>query len=357
MEKILLTPGPVEIPYNTNLAMLEKLHHRSQKFKEILAEVIENLKYVFKTKNDVLAFTSSGTGAMEASIVNLFSPGDKVLVCTNGKFSERFAEIAKAYNLKVALVSQEWGKAIEPDQVAQQLDKDTKAVFLTHSETSTGVANDVEAVGKITKERDKLFIVDTISGLCAMDFETDKWGVDVAITSSQKGLMAPPGLAFATVSAKAWEACKSNLPRYYFSFAKAKKSLEKQETPFTPTIPIVLALSKSLNRIKKEGIDRVIERHEQLAKAMREDIKAMGLELFAARPSNSVTSVLAPDNKGKEIVKEMEREGIVIANGQRHLKGKIFRIGHIGNVDEKHIVTCTDKLKVVLSRLGYEVGK
>ncbi len=350
---ILLTPGPTEIPGESIEAMSRKAHHRTSEFRKAFTSVVENLHWLFKTKNDILVFASSGTGAMEASVVNLFSPGDRVLICSNGKFGKRFAEITKSYGLNVDIYAEGWGKAINPEMVNEMLKKDTKAVFLTHNETSTGVANDVKAVGRIVKENGSLFIVDTISGLGVMEFETDRWGVDVAVSGSQKGLMAPPGLSFVSLSEDAWESHRhARLPKYYFSFDSYKEKLETGQTPFTPAIPLIFSLEKSLDFIKKSGLENLFKKYSALADMTRERILKMGLELFAERPSSALTSVRSPQNiSSRDIVEHMKRKGIVIAGGQGQFKETIFRIAHMGYIERKHIEMCMDALSSVIQNL------
>lgn len=340
------------------------IHHRSADFGELLARVLEGLKYVFRTKNEVLLFSSSGTGAMEGAVANCFSPGEKVVVFAGGKFGERFVEISRLFGLDVIAVEYEWGECADPGELERILGEnpDVKGVMLTHSETSTGVVNDVEAFGRIVAGTDALFIVDTISGLGAVEFKTDDWGVDLAVSGSQKGLMTPPGLAFTAVSEKAWAAVeKAELPRYYFSFEAARKSQSKEppQTPYTPAITLVQALDEALKMIEEEGLPDIHERHRLFAEATRAAVSALGLRFFARERSRAyvATSVWSPEgmNSG-DLVRLMRNEhGVFIAGGQGKMKGKIFRLGHVGFFDRFDIIIQISSLEMALARLGYPV--
>lgn len=340
------------------------IHHRSADFGELLARVLEGLKYVFRTKNEVLLFSSSGTGAMEGAVANCFSPGEKVVVFAGGKFGERFVEISRLFGLDVIAVEYEWGECADPGELERILGEnpDVKGVMLTHSETSTGVVNDVEAFGRIVAGTDALFIVDTISGLGAVEFKTDDWGVDLAVSGSQKGLMTPPGLAFTAVSEKAWAAVeKAELPRYYFSLEAARKSQSKEppQTPYTPAITLVQALDEALKMIEEEGLPNIHERHRLFAEATRAAVSALGLRFFARDRSRAyvATSVWSPEgmNSG-DLVRLMRNEhGVFIAGGQGKMKGKIFRLGHVGFFDRFDIIIQISSLEMALARLGYPV--
>ncbi len=371
MEKhFLATPGPTQVPEKSLHRQAEPIiHHRSPAYTELLISVIEGLKYVYQTKNDVLLFTSSGTGAMESAVANLFSEGDRVLVASTGNFGERWAKISSAFNLDVHLLDYGWGGEVNPEDIREKLngDGEIKGVLMTHSETSTGVVNDVEAVAKITREReDVVLVMDAVSSLGACELKTDEWGVDVVVSGSQKALMAPPGLSCAAVSEKAWRFIdKSNLPKFYFDYKTYKKKLEGEspQNPYTPAICTVAALSESLKMIKKEGIENVWRRHKVVAKATREGVKAMNLSLFSPDRENSVvvTAVNAPEKvKASDIIKIMREEhGVWIAGGQGGLKGKIFRIGHCGYYSPSDIVMVISALERSLSKLGhaFEQGK
>lgn len=360
----LLTPGPTPLPpYVREALSKEIIHHRTPQFQAVLKEVEENLKYVFKTNNDVYILTSSGTGAMEAAVVNTISAGERVVVIEGGKFGERWVELNKVAGANVELVKVEWGKAADPKIIKNILDKnkDIKAVFATHCETSTGVVNDIEALGRIVKDTNAIFIVDAISSLGAIDIETDEWSIDMVVTGSQKGLMLPPGLAFISVSPKAAgliEACKN--PRYYFDLRLAKKAWVDTDTPFTPAISIIIALNEVLKNMRKEEIDVIFARHKKLAEATRQAMVALGLELYApCVSSDAVTAVKVPAGiDGEKLVKTMRDEyGVGIAGGQSQLKGKVFRIAHMGFIRGSDLKVCVKTLETVLSKMGYKFQK
>jgi len=355
----LLAPGPTPIPSEALLAMARPiLYHRSPAYEALFAQVREGLKYLFRTDLEILMFTASGTGAMEAAVVNTLSPGDRALVVIGGKFGERWAELCEAFGVQVIPVEVEWGKAVHPEQVAKALDNNPsiKAVFVTHSETSTGVLHDVRTMAEIVKDKEALLIVDAITSLGVTAVETDAWGLDVVVAGSQKALMIPPGLSFSAVSKKAWGAVRrAKLPRFYFDFEKTKQSQEKNQSPFTPAVSLVVALKEALDLIKGEGLERIIARHERLSQATRAGVQALGLELFAERPSPAVTAVKAPEGiPPREIVKAMrERYGITIAGGQGKLKDTIFRIAHLGHADESDVILALSALERVLFELKY----
>jgi aspartate aminotransferase-like enzyme len=363
MKNRLMTPGPVSVPTDALMAMAKPIiHHRTDDFERILVEVTQGLKYVFQTKNDVIILSASSTGAMESSVVNLLSPGDKALAIGGGKFGERWREICETYGVDTKFLDVEWGEAADPDRVAEELksDKSIKCVYATLCETSTGVVHDIRSLGEIIKTfEDTLLVVDAISGLAAVDIQMDNWGVDVVVSGSQKGLMVPPGLGFISLNEMAWKAVENaKLPRYYFDLRKARESLEERQTPFTPGISLILALRESLAMIKSEGIQNVLARHARLAEATRSAIKAMGLQLLAPRAaSNAVTAVKTPDGiNGKELVKEIKnRYNVTFAAGQGKLSGKIFRIAHMGNIDEIDIITSISALEMALPDMGYNV--
>ena len=364
----IFTPGPTPVPPEVGLAQVKMIHHRSADFGALLARVLDGLKYVFQTKNDVLLFTASGTGAMEGAIASCFSSGDKVIAYAGGKFGERLVEISEAFGLDVVAIEYEWGDCADPATLEKALaeNPDTRGVFLTQSETSTGVVNDVEAFARIVAKTDALFLVDAISGLGAVDLKTDTWGVDLCISGSQKGLMVPPGLAFCAVSQEAWKAAETaKCPSYYFSFKAARdaQSKEPPETPYTPAITLVQALDVALAMIKEEGLDAIFARHEKLARATQAAVEALGLRFVASDRSRAfvTTSVWAPEGiSSGDIVKLMRNEfGVFIAGGQGKLKGKIFRLGHVGFFDRFDIVTQVAALELALDRLGQpvELGK
>ena len=362
-KKYLMTPGPTPVPAEVLLKTAEPIiHHRTPDFSAALRSAVDNLKYVFETKNDVLLFASSGTGVMESAIVNSFCEGDTVIVARNGKFGDRQKAICEAYGLDVVDLSYEWTETVKPADIEASLKEHPHArgVIVTQSETSTGVLNDVEAVGAIVKEYpDVVLIVDSITGIGAVQCKTDAWGLDVVMTGSQKGLMLPPGLGALSVSEKAWRAYeRSTLPKFYFDWGKHKKSIDKDTTPFTPAVTLILGLNVALQMIRDEGLENTIQRHSLLAEATRKGCEALGLTLFAPADGrgSAVTPVWVPEGvDGKEIVKTLkERYGVTIAGGQDHLVGKIFRIGHLGYFGEFDIITTLAALEMTLAGLGYQ---
>ena len=363
MKNYLLTPGPTPVPPEALEAMARPIiHHRTPQFQAILKEVEENLKYVFQTKNDVLIFASSGTGAMEGAVSNLLSEGDKVIVVRAGKFGERWGEICEAFKVEFIPIDVESGKTVNPDEIRKILDEGRiKAVYTTLCETSTGVREDIEAIAKITKDYPCVLVVDAISGLGSIDIKTDEWGVDVVVTGSQKGLMVPPGLAFVSLSQKAWDlAKKSTLPKYYFDFTAYKKAWEKEDTPFTPAVNLIIGLNEALKRIKNEGLANLLKRNAKCAYALRKAMTALGLELFAPKDySDAVTAVKVPAGiDGEKLVKTMrDKYGVGIAGGQAELKGKIFRIATMGYITQDDIKVCIGTLETVLAEMGYKLEK
>ncbi|MBU1913282.1 MAG: alanine--glyoxylate aminotransferase family protein [Candidatus Omnitrophica bacterium] len=361
LKNYLLTPGPTPIPPRVLETMARPIiHHRTPEFQKIIQEVEEDLKYVYQTKNEVLIFAASGTGAMEGSIANLFSPGDKALVVRGGKFGERFGDICKAYGIEFTALDVAWGKAVDPKNIDDALKKDKKikAVFTTLCETSTGVSTDIEAIGKIMKNYEAVLVVDAISGLAAIPIKTDEWGIDVVISGSQKGLMIPPGLAFVSVSPKAWQVIeRSTLPKYYFDFKAYKRALGKTDTPFTPAVNLIIALREALKIIKEEGLDVIFEKHKKMAAALRSAVKSLGLELFAPDAySDGVTAVKVPQGiDGEKLVKTMrDKYGVGIAGGQDEMKGKMFRIATMGYITPSDLIVCIAILETVLSEMGYK---
>lgn len=362
MRNLLMTPGPTPVPEDSRFIMAKDIiHHRTEEFMTLFKEMSESLKYVFQTQNPVITLTSSGTGAMEASIINLFSENDKVVVISVGNFGDRLIQLAKLYKLNVIEISYKWGETAKVEDLKAVLAKEegVKGVIMTQHETSTGVVNDIEAFGKVIKDTDMLFVVDAISGLTANEFKTDEWGVDCALSGSQKGFMAPPGLAFAALSPKAQAAMeKSTLPKFYFSFKKALKILDDGQTPWTPAIGVVMAVNESCKMIKKEGIENVVARHKSMQEATVAGVEALGLELLIKEPKDrgaTLTTVLCPEGlNGQKVNKLMSKKyGITIAGGQGELQGKIFRIGHLGGVDTLDVVTTFSALEMVLKELGY----
>ena len=363
MEKLRI-PGPTPLPNEVLQAMSKQMiNHRGDEFEKILNEITANLKQLFQTKNEVYLLTGSGTGGLEAAIVNTLSPGDKVLSVSIGVFGERFASIAEQFGAEVTPLRSEWGKATDVDAVrkALQAEPKIKAVLFTHNETSTGVTNDLAAISSVVKEFDKLLLVDAISSLGSIALPVDDWHLDVAVTGSQKGWMAPPGLAMVSVSQEAWQAhSKAKMPRFYWDFGKAKSYFERGQTPWTPSVPAVYALAVSLEMMLKEGLPNIIARHTRVGQATRDGIKSLGLSLFAeeSHASNTVTAVAASNGLDtKKLVKIMREEHqVILAGGQLDLSGKIFRIGHLGWVNEKDIEEVISALRVVLPQAGFRGG-
>jgi aspartate aminotransferase-like enzyme len=357
----LLTPGPTPLyPPALHAMMASDIHHRTEDFRNVYKSALADLKEVYGTQNDVLCFAASGTGAMDASVSNLFSRGDKVIVCTAGKFGERWAEIAKAYGLEANVLKAEYGEVVTPDRVADALKAEpaTKGVFIQASETSTGAEHDVKTIGEIVKKTDAIFVVDAITGLGTMPLDIEGWGLDVLIGGSQKAFMIPPGLAFLSVSPKAWQfAEKSDLPHYYFNLKKEKKNGDAGESSWTPATSLILALGEALKYIKKIGVANLIENAQLLAEATREAVGELGLELFAKRPGSSVTAVKAPAgmDSGAIVKGFRERFGAVIANGQGTMKGQIFRMAHLGYFDFADMFGVIAGLELILRANGREV--
>ena len=363
MENLRL-PGPTPCPSDVLQAMTKQMiNHRGEEFGQILNGVTAKLKQLFQTKNDVFLLTGSGTGGMEATIVNTLSPGDKVLSVSNGVFGERFATIAQQFGAEVIPLRFDWGKPADADAVRQalQAEPQIKAVLVTHNETSTGVTNDLASISSVVKEFDKLLLVDAISSLGSINLPIDDWHCDVTVTGSQKGWMAPPGLAMVSVSQDGWQAhAKARMPRFYWDFTRAKRysKMATAQTPWTPAISIVFALSVSLDMMLKEGLSNIIARHARVSKATREGIKSLGLSLFAdeSYASNTVTAVRSSNGLDTKKMLRILREEhkVVLAGGQQKLDGEIFRIGHLGWVTEDDIKTVISALKVVLPQAGFK---
>jgi aspartate aminotransferase-like enzyme len=351
-------PGPTPCPPEVLQALSRQMiDHRGGEYVKIMNRVTDKLKQVFMTKNDVLVLTGSGTGGLEAAVVNTLSPGDKVLVVSIGAFGERFAKIAKAFGADVVPFDVEWGKAADPDEIkkALQADPKIKAVLVTHNETSTGVTNDIQAIAKVVKSFEKLILVDSISGMSSIKCAVDEWNLDVVLSGSQKGWMVPPGLVFASVSAEAWKAhAAAKMPRYYWDFSQAKKFLEKGQTPWTPAVSIIYGMDIALDMMLKEGLDNIYGRHKRCADVARSGVKAMGQHLLADEKfaSNTVTAVTAPEGLDVKELRRILREEhqVVIAGGQGKLEGKCFRIGHLGWVNEDNIKTVLAALQVALPK-------
>jgi aspartate aminotransferase-like enzyme len=363
IKKQLFSPGPTPVPERVLLAMAGPvMHHRDPGYEVLFQEVREGLKYVFQTKQEVLVLASSGTGAMEAAVCNTLSRGDEALVVRGGKFGERWGEICEAYGVNVTPIDVTWGQAVDPALIKKALDAKPaiKAVLVQASETSTGVMHPIKEIADIVKNRaGTILIVDAISALGVSDLPMDQWEIDVLVSGSQKALMLPPGLAFIALSAKAWGfAEKSNLPKFYFNLKEELAVAQKNQSQFTPAISLVVGLRETLKMLKEEGLENVFKRHEMLARATREAVKALGLELLApTAPSNALTAIKAPEGvDGKKLKKNFEDQfGLIIAGGQSQLKGKIIRIAHIGYFQSLDIIQAISTLELVLKGLGYPV--
>ena len=366
----LMIPGPTPVPESVMLEIAKHpIGHRSTEFSKILESVYNNLKYVFRTKNDVFVYTSSGTGAMCAALENLINEGDHVLSLVLGNFGNRWAKIAQSRGAIVEKIEVETGNVIDPEILKERLAKDTnkeiKIVTLTHSETSTGAANDIKTLCSIIREHGALSVVDGVTSVCAMECKPDEWGIDVLVSGSQKGFMIPPGLAFLTANERAWkvyEQCKH--PSFYFDWAAYKKSTEANSTPFTPAVNLFVGLNKALEMIKAEGIDNMNARHKRHCLALRHAIKAIGLELVVKddeNASNSITSILPPEGISVPDIRKVLKDDfdIVVANGQNALKDKIFRMGTLGYVCDRDLISAVGALEATLYKLGYkfELGK
>lgn len=358
----LRTPGPIPCPDEILEASAKQMiNHRGPEFQDLVNNITQGLKKVYRTKNDVLTLTGSGTGSMEAAIVNTLSPGDTVLSVSIGVFGDRFAQIAEAYGAKVEKLTFPWGNAIDPDILQDTLSKnpDIKAVLVTHNETSTGVTNDLEKVAKVVKESDKLLIVDAISSLSSLPFYTDDWGCDVVVAGSQKGWMVAPGLSFISMSDRAWAAFEeSKMPKFYWDVGKAKTYLDRGQTPWTPAVAIMYGLEISLKMIVDEGLENVYARHKEMGDTVRNGVKNIGLDLFANEScaSNTVTSVHIPEGiEAKELLGTLRTDyNVVIAGGQGSLDGKIMRIGHMGQVPMTDLDEALGSLKAGLDKVGFQ---
>ncbi len=355
-KKHLLTPGPTPVPPEVLAATAAPMiHHRAPDFQALLERTVSRLQQVCRTQNDVLLFTASGTGAFESAVANLVSPGDSVLAASHGEFGERWAKLAAVYGADVRPLAFEWGEAPSADQLARALEeKPADIVLLVHSETSTGVVADIEALAAVAKSAGALVVVDAVSSLGAVPLETDAWGLDVVVSGSQKALMSPPGLAFAAVSPAAWERCEqATSPRFYFDWRRYRKSFETLGTPFTPAVATVAGLDVALAMILDAGLESAFARHVALGRACREGAKAMGLELFSPDDQSSavVTAILTPEGvNAKELVLALrDRFGITVAGGHGDMATRLFRIGHIGWFDVFDITTALAAVELILT--------
>jgi serine---pyruvate transaminase len=364
-KRYLFTPGPTPVPPQVLAALAEPvIHHRARDYREVYERCLARLAEIYRTRHDVLMFTTSGTGAFESAVANLTSPGDRQLVLSAGNFGERWAGMVKAFGADLVHIKLDWGETPEPEDLRAALADagDVRVVYLTHSETSTGVVCDVQALAAVAKEAGALAVVDAVSSLGAVPLDTDAWELDVVVSGSQKALMTPPGVAFVSVSPAALEAAvQSTSPRFTLDWERTRKAQAKLDAPFTPAVSIVRALDVALGLLLEEGLEAAFDRHARLGRACREGAKAMGLELFSPDEERSavVTAIRAPDGvDATEIVSTLrDRFGITIANGQGELKGKIFRIGHIGWFDVFDITTALAAVELALVDAGAEIER
>jgi len=358
----LMIPGPTPVPEKVLQALSKHpIGHRSKEFQDLVESTTKNLKWLHQTNNDVLTITGSGTAAMEAGIINTLSKGDKVICGENGKFGERWVKVAKQFGLDVITINSEWGTPLNPEEFKKLLDEDKekeiKAVILTHSETSTGVINDLETISSHIKDHNKaLSIVDCVTSLGACNVPVDDWKLDVVASGSQKGYMIPPGLSFIAVSQKAWEATeKSNLPKFYLNLKSYKKSLLSNSNPYTPAVNLVFALDEALKMMREEGLENIFLRHKKHKLAMTHAAKALNLKLFANEKylSPSITAIETNEIDAEEFRKIIKNKfDILLAGGQDHLKGKIFRVGHLGYVNDRDMITVISAISNTLLSLG-----
>jgi len=363
----LLAPGPTPVPETVSLEMAAPMvHHRTPQFSKIFAEAAEDAKYLFQTKQDVIILASTGTGGMESCITNLFSPGDKVLVVNGGKFGERWGKISESYGLEPVWINVDWGQAVDANKVKTILDKDKgiRAILVQASETSTTVCHPIEALSKLTRDRDDiLLVVDGITGTGVFPLPMDEWGIDAMITGSQKALELPPGLALVALSEKAWKfADQSKCPHFYFDLKKERKNLANQTSAYTPAVSLVIGLGAVLKSFKEEGLENIHKRHNRLARATRAAAKALGLKMVAPdAPADSATGVFLPDGiDGGKLVKSLRDDfGVTLAGGQDQWKGKVIRIAHLGYVDTFDTIIAISAIEMALKKFGHavELGK
>jgi len=352
-------PGPTPLPDRVVRSMNRPMiDHRGQEFAAILAEITAGARRVFKTRNDLLLLTSSGTGGLESAVANLVSPGDEVVVALCGNFGERFAALAAAYGAEVVRLEFEWGRPVDPDELAVVLERHPKAqvVLLTHNETSTGLTNPLRELAGVARKAGRIVVVDGVSSISSIDIETDAWGIDVAVSGSQKGWMAPPGLALVSVSERAWEQqAKARSPRFYFDWKEAKTWAEKGMTPFTPAVAVAFALQEGIHMLEEEGLHAVYERHARLARATQAGLQALGFHLFAQEGyrSNTVTSAVPPQGLDVAALRKLldTKYGVVIAGGQGKMTGKMVRVGHLGAVAEGDVVQVIWAMEQALEEL------
>jgi len=356
----LLTAGPTPLlPAALQAMMGSDIHHRTEDFRKLYRQILSDLQEVMGTSNDVLALTCSGTGAMEASVTNFFSPGDSVIVCSAGKFGERWIELAKTFGLSATVLESPYGDTVSPDRLRQALDSNTRGVFVQASESSTGAAHDIRAMGELVQKTDAILVTDAITGLGTMPLDINAWGLDIVIGGSQKAFMVPPGLAFLSISPKAWtHAAAATLPRYYFDLKKEKKNAANGESSWTPAVPVLLALAEALKYIKNVGMHNLVENAQLLAKATRAAATALGLELFAPNsPGSALTAIKSPPGiDSGAIVKDFRRRfGAIINNGQGSMKGQIIRLAHLGYFDFSDLFAVVAELEIILAAHNFPV--
>lgn len=362
MKPRLLTPGPTPVPEETLLELAKAVtFHRAPEFRAILGEVVEDLKYVFQTKNTVLVLTASGSGGMESAVSSCIAPGEKAILLTAGRWGERWRGICKAIGVNLVAVEVPYGDSVQPEQLEKALaqNPDAVAVFATLSETSTGAKHDIEAFGRIVAKTPALMIVDTISGLGVMPCKTDEWKIDVNVTGSQKALMLPPGLAYVSVSDKAWAKIDKNTAarNFYLDLKRYRAKIAENDTPFTPANTLIKAQRLSLKRVRSEGIENVWTRHARIASACRTAVQALGLQLFAKQPADGLTVISVPSGvDGTAALGRMEKQyGLKLANGQDTLKGKIWRLAHMGYIDQFEVLAALAGLELVLNEVGHKI--
>lgn len=363
IKRRIYSPGPVEVSPFTALEMAKPImHHRTSEFESVLAEVVDGLKYVFQTTEDMLLFAGSGTGAMEGAVVNLLNPGDRAVCVVGGKFGERWSQLVSRFGAQPVNIDVQWGRAVDPDAVASELasDPSIRAVYIQACETSTGVAHPVRDIARIVRNYDNtVLVVDAISAAGVMNLPVDEWGLDVVVGGSQKAWRLPPGLSFVSVSSKAWETVgRCTQPRYYFDWTREKKNISKNTTAFTPAVSLILGLRQVLGDIRAEGLDSLFARAALYAEVFRTSMKALDLKLFAPdSPADSITAVCAPDGvNARHIVQKLSSKyGITIAGGQDHIKEKVFRVSHMGYLDALDMVTAVAAVEMTLKDLGHPV--
>lgn len=357
-------PGPIPVPDDILDQMsTQMMNHRGPKFKEMLYRITAGLKQVFQTENDIFVLTSSGTGSMEAAVANTLSPGEKVVCASIGSFGDRFGKIASIFGADVTMVNFPQGTAVQIEELRRVLDADPEitSVLVTHNETNTGVTNDLEPIANVVKnEFDKLLLVDGISSVCSLPLKTDEWGLDVVATASQKGWMLPPGLAFISMSERAWQAReKSTMPRFYFDLSEYKRYYDMGQPPWTPNLSAMYALDYALTKIIEEGVENVWKRHANIAQMTRDGIRGLGLEVFPddSVASNTVTSVKMPDSVDADDLRKvvLEDHNVVLAGAYGELTGKMFRIGHLGYVTPEEIEDMLGAIKASLPKVGIGV--